>query len=341
MGKVSLRVAIYPDSRHRYGIGNAIRCAEVARLLCRNHEVFAVVEDDIRKRLFRKAGARLMDKDAFENSFFDVLLFDVQGPFDASELFSRWRNRSPVGKIIAMDYMYKTVGQADIAINLQALWKPGSRGEKVRQDFGLKYAIIRQEFRSCRKAARFRPRNNSILVTFGSEDPCGYSLAVLEEFLRTVPGNIPVTILIGRLNRDRNKIIRFARKHRSISVAEPTFQMARLMLRHDIAICGGGTTLLELAYIGVPALALPQHRMERNFIREFITAGFVPRGLNSVKKVVEYAARLLKNEKEIAARTRIGQELVDGLGPERIVAVIENAGAESARRRIHGDRWDF
>lgn len=61
------------------------------------------------------------------------------------------------------------------------------------------------------------------------------------------------------------------------------------MCNSDLIFCGGGTTILESAYLGKPVIALPQNEMERIFLAEFVSNNFLPSNVEeSIPSLIWY-----------------------------------------------------
>jgi spore coat polysaccharide biosynthesis predicted glycosyltransferase SpsG len=94
----------------------------------------------------------------------------------------------------------------------------------------------------------------------------------------------------------------------------------------DVAVSGGGSTCWELAFMGLPNLALALADNQRGIADGLGRAG-VAENLGWFEEVNEetIATRLedlLKDRARRAEMGRRGRKLVDGRGPERVVDTL-------------------
>jgi RimJ/RimL family protein N-acetyltransferase len=102
--------------------------------------------------------------------------------------------------------------------------------------------------------------------------------------------------------------------------------MARHMAWADLAICAGGSTCLELACLGVPALLVviaenqlaPAAALERRGIAR-IVARHVRFNTHAAARAI---AELCRDAAARAEMSRRGRELVDGHGAQRVVRAL-------------------
>jgi spore coat polysaccharide biosynthesis predicted glycosyltransferase SpsG len=107
--------------------------------------------------------------------------------------------------------------------------------------------------------------------------------------------------------------------------------MAGVMARCDLAISGGGTTLMELCCVGTPAIVIAQNDAEGRFAASFQERGAC-RYLGSADRVREHTIRQAFEELagDLTARRRMaeqGQLLIDGRGSGRTASVLLEAWA--------------
>lgn len=124
------------------------------------------------------------------------------------------------------------------------------QGTDTRLLVGPKYAPIREEFRN--RSYVPSPHAKSILLTTGSTNPGG----MLERFtsccLAVVPG-ARIDVVVGKSARFEWEGVGSER----IRVHRDPGDMASLMLASDLVVSAAGTTLYELAALGVPTVAVP------------------------------------------------------------------------------------
>src|SRR6185295_14039687 len=90
--------------------------------------------------------------------------------------------------------------------------------------------------------------------------------------------------------------------------------------------CGSGTTILELAALGTPALIAPQSAEELGFATYFETAGFAyiigtPDDINELR-LRSTLLNYYNHPSQLTAASAVGPVLCDGKGKEKIVHEI-------------------
>lgn len=312
------------------GIGNYLRCLTLAERLKKDSSI-----------LFSSPDYFLMEKEMSEEKFsfvreeyildwlpkLDILVFDHQGPVDASMHFANYRKIAPELNIITLDYFYLNENNANIFINLSGHFETEMDSQnRGRYYTGLKYAIIRPVFHPLRKEPLTGRSLSNVLITFGGEDPQGWSLQSMKWLELYVEKCVTTTIIVGPFNSEKDKIIRFANgsNRHTYRIFDTVNDMERFMKACDLAFCGGGSTLMELAFLGKPVIALPQHEMERKFLRLFESIGYLlPGAEDAVRRLEkEPCSHLFEDPNLREKHSQVGQKAIDGRGAERICQII-------------------
>jgi UDP-2,4-diacetamido-2,4,6-trideoxy-beta-L-altropyranose hydrolase len=194
---------------------------------------------------------------------------------------------------------------------------------------GPRYALLRRELVS-HPIARAR-LGSRVLVSFGGADPARLAGTSLEALARLVP-DVPAleaTLLLGPATPHKNEVIERARSLSFVRVVCDAVDMRPHLLWADIAVVAAGGTCLELAYAGVPMLAVVtadnQHR-----VAETITARNVARSLGEASALDASTltlaiGSLLADTGARSSMSSKGPTLVDGLGARRVVRAMETA----------------
>jgi spore coat polysaccharide biosynthesis predicted glycosyltransferase SpsG len=127
--------------------------------------------------------------------------------------------------------------------------------------------------------------------------------------------------------------------HRIISEVGPSFRiihnpenMADIIAGADIAISAGGSTCWELAFMGIPILVVITADNQRG-IATFLEKKGVGFNLGcpdslSPKRFTNAFEKLVFNYKVREEMSACGQQLIDGLGADRIVGAMMEKGNE-------------
>ncbi len=115
-----------------------------------------------------------------------------------------------------------------------------------------------------------------------------------------------------------------------IALERHSERMPELMAWADVAVTGGGSTALELAFMGLPSLLVSLSEDQRPNITALAAARLTVdlgdfRGLEA-EHVAKQGARLAADETRRASMSRELRKLVDGQGAARVVAAMMELG---------------
>ena len=229
------------------------------------------------------------------------------------------------------DYGHAAHYCADLVVNQN----PGAEGRSYRCEpytqvlRGPRYAVLRPEFARWRSWQREIPdRARHILVTMGGSDPFNVTEQVIRALgLLDMPG-IEATVVTGAGNPHLESIEHALKAAGAwITLARDVTDMAGMMARADMAVSAGGTTAVELAFMGVPsvmiALADNQAPTVRHLTRHRAAWSFGYAAHLDERVLAGRVASLLRDPSVRRQMSRCGGALVDGLGAERVVAALK------------------
>lgn len=162
---------------------------------------------------------------------------------------------------------YDASKKQNFAANLVVNGSPHERAEFYRKDvlyndveflLGPQYCILRpiffnSELKECHKQKR-------ILMTFGGGSDRGAILYILKKFYQIIADHSwKLTIVVSDKNENIGEISNWIGLNDSynIELMVSPDNMAEIMSTCSFAILGGGTTIFEAAYLGIPALLIP------------------------------------------------------------------------------------
>lgn len=181
---------------------------------------------------------------------------------------------------------------------------------------GNKYVLLREEFLNWRKPKQVKVYASNILVTMGGSDPFNYTQKVINE-IRNVGGNI--LVVIGADNRRHDSLL--AEEYGNVKLVHNA-NMPELMDWADLAITAGGSTVWELAFMGVPMVAIATI-WNQNDVCEALQRYYIGKQVNTnLESLSRIVVSLLENQAERETMSQNGQGLIDGRGADRIVEVI-------------------
>jgi UDP-2,4-diacetamido-2,4,6-trideoxy-beta-L-altropyranose hydrolase len=213
------------------------------------------------------------------------------------------------------------------------------QGPGPRYLLGLRFAMLRREFRA-RPPSRIVPgRARHLLVTFGGADPFGMTLRTVRALGRLPKSDrdgLEVRVIVGAANQDAAAIHAAAAASALAVTLELTVDdMPSRMAWADCALVSGGTTVWELARAGCPALVVETGPSEAllagGLARVGLSERLGPASRLDDEALMAAAARRLADADWRSEQARLGPRLVDGHGAERVVD--ELARLRHARRR--------
>jgi pseudaminic acid biosynthesis-associated protein PseG len=192
---------------------------------------------------------------------------------------------------------------------------------------GTKYNQVRKEF-SDLPSRRIKENITDILVTTGNGDPFHMTEKVLQILISVKQfSEIKYHVIIGR-GFERNiwskpNIV----KNKQILLYDNPSNMREIMLKCDMAVSAGGSTLYELAACGVPTVTFAYANNQLLHIKALEREGTLKYigyyNKLDENRLVEYIWCLMRNL-DMRRRMVVKQQaLVDGNGCSRIVAAIE------------------
>ena len=226
-------------------------------------------------------------------------------------------------KVVLIDN--DTAGEADAIIMPTPVYKGQDCGNLLS---GRSYLIIGENFR---KARGMEPVTHSaplkVLVTMGGSDPFNLTEAVLKA-LWNIEG-IEVTTVVGPAFKMTETMEEFIRRsgERFVFVFNPR-DMAPLMRDTHIAFTAVGTTVYELAYMGVPSVLIGNYETDAEDLAALENLG-ICRNLGYYgdldHSAISEAAEGFRDDPagwtEMSLKAR---GLTDGDGASRIAALIRS-----------------
>lgn len=230
-------------------------------------------------------------------------------------------------KVIAIDDLGRTsVMSSDLILNQNIYASPGLYPEvKVPLLLGTRYALIRREFiRKGRVERKMPPVAQKILVSMGGSDPDNTALKVLNAFRDIAdPDGPAVVILTGYSNSHYDLLVKTAENLPGVRVIRPTGDMPGLMEWADMAITAAGSTVWEMAFMGLPIITLViaenQMQVAKELEKYDAIINMGPSGMVDTASLSWTIRAVMQSEdirRAISSRLR---NLVDGEGAARVV----------------------
>jgi UDP-2,4-diacetamido-2,4,6-trideoxy-beta-L-altropyranose hydrolase len=225
--------------------------------------------------------------------------------------------------VLALDYFSSEQPLPDLVINLidhdadSLSGHPPSRKGSAYYE-GPEYAIIRDEFSSAReyRISRMEPvLPKKIVIAFGGADPSGNTKRALN-IIAQWPSKFLVDLIIGPLFTFEIKSITSNFENCNITIHKSPNYMNKLFELADLVFCGGGGTLLEATYVGVPAIVIAQNAAEQRHANSLSN-----RRACWISEDIDWETVGSKENRN--ERSNYSRDCVDGLGSIRICDLIE------------------
>jgi UDP-2,4-diacetamido-2,4,6-trideoxy-beta-L-altropyranose hydrolase len=230
------------------------------------------------------------------------------------------------------DFGHAETYAADIVVNQntyasEALYV--GRKPTTRLLLGTQYALLRREFRTLAHRERHIPDSGrNILVTLGGSDPENVTHTVIQALKDARDLDCEVIVVAGSSNPNYTQLQAAADEApHKFQVKRNVMDMPGLMGWADMAIAAGGTTVWELAFMGLPALLIALSDNQRQSVESLDTLGAaVSLGWHATlsgSEIAAAASHLLATPSIRASMSERGQSLVDGLGASRVLAQMD------------------
>lgn len=359
---------IRADGNARIGAGHLMRCLTIADELQRyadSDEVLFVCADRQSAGLAQSRGynAFVLESDPRDmerelsawrripeiNKKANVILVDSY--FVTARYLEQLRE---YGKVTLLDDMGEERFPADRVVNYNA-FADRERYEGMYRDSGTElilgsaYVPVRPQFRG--KSYKVRERVENILITTGGGDIDNIAGQILKRIRRkadrlpadnkitdgfimkkkgkTITEKIDFHLITGSFNPHFEEMKAWEKQSPYIHIHHNVQDMAGLMSGCDLAVTAGGSTVYELAALGVPFICFSyaenQEKITEYLHREGIafSAGAYHRDKDAVlEKIAEQTMVLMRDCRMRNKCYLKGRSLTDGMGAERLAKIL-------------------
>ena len=233
---------------------------------------------------------------------------------------------------------------ADLVLNQnihahEGLYK--SKEPYTRLLLGTRYVLLRREFLKWRGWRREIPEvARKVLVTMGGSDPDNVTLKVIQALQQVDLDGLEAIVVVGGSNPHYEELQSAVQDARfPIRLESNVTQMPELMTWADVAISAGGSTCWELAFMGMPTVALILARNQCPIAERLDTVGVaVNLGWYEDVSPPEMAQVFMELMRTLTTRAQMaqrGQELVDGEGAARVLMYLN--GERLRLRQVRED----
>lgn len=338
---------IRADGNAKIGAGHLMRCLTIAdelRKLVESHRILFVCADQQSAELVMERGykAFLLWSDPCDmeaelsawsripekNKETNVIVVDSY--FVTRRYLQKLRE---YGSVTLLDDMGADCFPVDRIINYNA-FADRKQYEKLYKDFhaelilGSAYVPVRPQFSETAYTVRERAEN--VLITTGGGDIDNIAGRILKSIQEKETGEmLNYHLIIGSFNPHYERMKALEKEAAHIHIYHNVRDMAELMSKCDLAVTAGGSTVYELAAMGVPFICFSyaenQEKITEYLDREGIafSAGAYHREPDAVLgKIAERTVELARDYGKRSKCYAAGRRLTDGLGAKRLAEVL-------------------
>ncbi len=350
-----IKIAFRVDGHPELGMGHLGRCLALAQALreVTDPEILFVTKD------YREAVQRIskskhlvetipMDSSEDEELGLAVELLQRFGadivitdhPYRSEGYLKRLKEAGKL--LVSIDDLALTPFCSDIVISgyLSArLKKYTSTNPNTKFFLDPAYLMLHKRFEKMNQIFRkIRADGRSVLVTLGGADPEDLTTKVIMA-LSEIDKKLEVTVVLGPAYVHHKKLQELLEKVKSSKskfiVRSDVKDMAKLMMKTDVALSAGGETIYELTATGTPTINLAQVEHQSLNARELEREGVVVNlGLGKVvseEKISNAVESLLRDKNLRQKMSTKGKKLVDGKGAKRAANLILKAYEKCGR----------
>lgn len=245
-----------------------------------------------------------------------------------------------VSRLVYIDDVFKSTFPVDIIINGNITGEDlGYEKYYKRQELliGPRYNMIRDEFRNL-PPRTIREIVKEIMITTGGADPYNLTIKFLNILLKEERfKNLRFNVLIGNGFTNYAKLIQVRRQHDNVflyansdsasSSRDITYsEVSIIMLRSDLAISAGGSTLYEFASCGTPVMAFIMAENQELIVHKMNDLGLIKSlgWYNHINKylLTDNLLEIIHDYQQRKEMSRNSQKLLDGKGTDRILQSI-------------------
>jgi len=291
--------------------------------------------------------------DRLRSEGFKVVIFDTEAgsPDDAAATLKLAHDLDAVvvadGYRFSVDYQRAVYGKARALLVLDDYGQIGAyradlildqnlgtsediyvdRPPNCRLLLGPEYVMLRREFLDAvQNRSKVSPAVRNVLVTTGGADVGGFAIRILD-VLEEIPESLNITVVVGGAGSGTGPIEVWVRSsHHRVRSIENAANMAQLMAEADLAVSTAGSTVWELAYLGVPAVlgvvAENQRLGAAALEKSGAAVAFDGMATSAVEELRQVLGLVYGDQPRRSAMIEAAQRMVDGMGAARVVRTV-------------------
>jgi len=332
------RLVLRADADVSIGTGHVMRCLALAQawsdiggvpifVMSRGGDLFG---ERLREEGFDVVSLKNGPATAADASETASLVRDAAAPWlviDGYQFDSAYLDQVRArARILVIDDLGQAAPCADILLNQNPAIRhlTGSQNRDVLWLVGPRYALLRREFLGAPFRRELTAIGTNVLVTLGGADPPNMAAKILDALCDGRLQQVQATIVVGAANRHISSLIKtIERSGCAVRLEHNTARMPELMASADVAVAAAGSTVWELAFMGVPSILVIIAENQRELAAWLETQGaMINLGWHAEIEPADVAAALADLLVSVDRRrtmTERCRRLVDGHGSDRVV----------------------
>ena len=290
------KVAFYVNGNNLRGTGHVYRALELADELYLKPYIYYDI-NQTEPKIFGKTTHNIIGVNGIgellkivEEEKYDILINDILST--TIDYMIALKQANPDIKLINFEDNGEGIYKADLVFN--ALF----------QESGLQYVKAGEKYYIAPKLFMFyepieiKEDVKRIFISFGGADPQNYSDRLLEIIKKEKYSKYEFVVVLGRAKTNIEELMKY-NEYKNIEVYYDVANMPEIMHQCDIGITSRGRTGYELAFLGIPSIAMAQNKREEKHGFVCNENGFSYLGLNPSDYVIESTLDMyLKMKKE-------------------------------------------
>jgi len=238
------------------------------------------------------------------------------------------------------DYGHADHYYADLVLNQNISADPflyNNREPYTQLLMGISYVLLRREFKRWQGWQReIPPIAQKVLVTLGGADPENVTLKVIQALKRVEVPGLEARIIVGPANPHREVLEVEVAGAEHLQLANNAANMPELISWADLAVCAGGSTFYELAFMQLPSFVIVIAENQKLNVA-YLQKQHLCRNISywpalDLTEISKAMKRLIFNEKIRKEMSEKLRRTVDGLGDRRIIAAILDYGNQHGKQ---------
>lgn len=317
------RVAFYVNGNNLRGTGHVYRALELADEFYLKPDIYYDI-NQTDPNIFGRTTHNIIGVNGIgellsivEEKKYDIFINDILST--TIDYMIALKQANPNIKLINFEDCGEGIYKADLVFN--ALFQ---ERELDYIKVGEKYYISPKLFMFYEPIA-IKERVKKIFISFGGADPQNYSDRLLEIIRKEKYSEYEFVVVLGRAKKNIEELLKY-NEYKNIEVYYDIANMPEVMSQCDMGITSRGRTGYELAFLGIPSIAMAQNKREEQHGFVCNENGFSYLGLNPSDYVIESTLdmyiKMNKDERQRYQNILLTHDLKNGR--KRVMNLINN-----------------